>query len=535
MKLSCIILIIIALFGQIVSAQTVRWVVSPEYEVISPFSEGVAAIKKNGKWGYINEKGNVFVNPEYENASDFSNGVGVVTASDKTVVAIIDLNGTIVKPNGNFKVDNRFARFSDGLLLVTNGSKWGYMNLSGNLSIECKYLSAQPFSENRAAVLFDEYWYYISADGSTAIPPNPKRESYWAFGFNGGKAVMLYNNGITCIDVTGKEINTTLPKVTPPVDAASYKLNTLPCKEGELLFDFKSRLYGFVDKKGKKTELFSLPEMKQSGIHPEGNFVLEGETVPYTDSRIEWQSKSLATLRVSQGKYGIVALGEKTAVEANLLSDTIWSVFGNPAEVKLMIKNNSELNAGQLKLKLDGSETVIDNLPMNEQKEVMTLLPKQKDLLVENRAFELLLTQYGLLLDKREQKIVIKDSFPLKVIFPDKVMEIKPDETNYLSFNLLNEASVEAKDVTVQIKSDTETYFTETITIQAKGNYGCKFPVAIRNTIVKPIEVTLKLRNIQSQSITGTIQFIVKEITESTPVTPPGTKIIDTGKKIVTE
>lgn len=532
MRLSYIIPLIVALFGQIVSAQTVRWVVGPEYEAISPFFEGVAAVKKNGKWGYINEKGSLFVNPEYENVSNFNNGVAVATAADKTVMAIIDLNGKVVKPKGSFKVDNRFACFSDGLLLVTNGSKWGYMNLSGNLSIECKYLSAQPFSENFAAVLFDEYWYYISADGSIAIPPNSKRESYWAFGFNEGKAVILYNNGMTCIDAAGKEINMILPKVTPPADAASYKLNTLSCKEGELLFDFKSRLYGFVDKKGKQIELFNLSDTKQNKTFTEGSFVLDGKTILYADSRILWHAPSLATLQVSSGKYGIVALGEKTVVEANLLSDTIWSVFGNPAEVKLILKNNSEINLEQLNVTLDGSETIIDNLQVNDQKEVMSLLPKQKELLVEDKELTLSLTQYGLLLNKQEKQIVIKDSFPLKVVFTDKVVELKPDEKNYLSFNLLNEASVDAKDLVVLIKLNTETCFTETITIPAKSNYICKFSVDIHQTISKSAEVTLKFQNIQSQSFAETIQFIEKEVKEAAP---EGGRIIETSKKILTE
>lgn len=245
-----------------------------------------------------------------------------------------------------------------------------------------------------------------------------------------------------------------------------------------------------------------------------------------------WHAPSLATLQVSSGKYGIVALGEKTVVEANLLSDTIWSVFGNPAEVKLILKNNSEINLEQLNVTLDGSETIIDNLQVNDQKEVMSLLPKQKELLVEDKELTLSLTQYGLLLNKQEKQIVIKDSFPLKVVFTDKVVELKPDEKNYLSFNLLNEASVDAKDLVVLIKLNTETCFTETITIPAKSNYICKFSVDIHQTISKSAEVTLKFQNIQSQSFAETIQFIEKEVKEAAP---EGGRIIETSKKILTE
>ena len=42
-----------------------------EVEAISDFSEELAKIKKNGKWGYIDKKGNIVIDCIYDDAKDF--------------------------------------------------------------------------------------------------------------------------------------------------------------------------------------------------------------------------------------------------------------------------------------------------------------------------------------------------------------------------------------------------------------------------------------------------------------------------------
>ena len=34
-----------------------QWVIEPKYEQAEPFSQGMAAVKENGKWGYIFRQG----------------------------------------------------------------------------------------------------------------------------------------------------------------------------------------------------------------------------------------------------------------------------------------------------------------------------------------------------------------------------------------------------------------------------------------------------------------------------------------------
>ncbi len=52
--------------------------IAPQYEDAQEFSEGLAAVKKDGKWGYINEQGKVVVPFQYDVAYIFNEGYAVV-------------------------------------------------------------------------------------------------------------------------------------------------------------------------------------------------------------------------------------------------------------------------------------------------------------------------------------------------------------------------------------------------------------------------------------------------------------------------
>lgn len=55
-----------------------RVVIPGPFELTKPFSEGKAAVKLNGKWGYINRDGEIVIEPQYDSAGRFHNGHAVV-------------------------------------------------------------------------------------------------------------------------------------------------------------------------------------------------------------------------------------------------------------------------------------------------------------------------------------------------------------------------------------------------------------------------------------------------------------------------
>jgi len=72
--------------------------VAPQYDQVRPFGDGVAVVLLNGKWGIINKYESWVAQPYYEYISDFKNGVAVV--KEKGIYYLIHTSGKILTPEG---------------------------------------------------------------------------------------------------------------------------------------------------------------------------------------------------------------------------------------------------------------------------------------------------------------------------------------------------------------------------------------------------------------------------------------------------
>lgn len=63
---------------------TYQEIIRPQYEAAQPFSEGLAAVRRNGKWGYIDDKNKTVIPFHYDLAYEFSEGLAVVGRLVKT-------------------------------------------------------------------------------------------------------------------------------------------------------------------------------------------------------------------------------------------------------------------------------------------------------------------------------------------------------------------------------------------------------------------------------------------------------------------
>ena len=109
-----------------------------KYEKLGPFSEGLAAVMRDGKWGYINTKGEEVIPCQFPNPDDYY----------------------IASP------------FSEGLALVQKEGKWGFVNTEGveaiPISIEAEAVGR--FSEGLAFVYKDnENFFVIDKEGKTVF------------------------------------------------------------------------------------------------------------------------------------------------------------------------------------------------------------------------------------------------------------------------------------------------------------------------------------------------------------------------------
>src|SRR6266403_418877 len=151
-------------------------VIAPRFEAALPYSEGLAAVKREGRWGYIDRNGLEVIPIRYRTVQSFRNGVAIVdTGLPNQPVGLIDTAGSWVTPPLFRSLSA--ADGPDGLLLgqkePAEGS--GFYDRSGKLVLG-PYFLAFPFVQGRARVktgvrASSDDW-LIDASG-TPLPKKP--------------------------------------------------------------------------------------------------------------------------------------------------------------------------------------------------------------------------------------------------------------------------------------------------------------------------------------------------------------------------
>jgi len=95
-------------------------VVGERYEAVRPFSDGLAWVKVDGKWGAIDRHNAMVIEPRFVWTEGFSDGLAPVRESKRGRVGYIDKNGEwVIQP----QFDHAFA-FVDGYGVVSNGGEF---------------------------------------------------------------------------------------------------------------------------------------------------------------------------------------------------------------------------------------------------------------------------------------------------------------------------------------------------------------------------------------------------------------------------
>ena len=105
--------------------------------------DGMLAARENGKWGFINDKGDMRVNAKYDSTDSFKNGYGRIKMGLKW--GIVDKSGTeIFEP----KYDNILP--GENGLFIFYDKQWGVMDKSGKILIPPNYSTITPFQKEKA-------------------------------------------------------------------------------------------------------------------------------------------------------------------------------------------------------------------------------------------------------------------------------------------------------------------------------------------------------------------------------------------------
>ncbi|MBF25691.1 MAG: hypothetical protein CMP49_04150 [Flavobacteriales bacterium] len=168
------------------------------------FNEGLAKFKNtsNGKWGFINNKGDVIIERIYDEATWFYNGHSIVEIDGKKG-AINDKGDFIIKEKERYTelllpTENLFAyitkqecgylntennkviknrkwtnitHFKNGLASYEKDNRWGLLNKEGEVLIRNKYKSPLFFYNELCIIEEDRKFGFINTDNNKIIEP----------------------------------------------------------------------------------------------------------------------------------------------------------------------------------------------------------------------------------------------------------------------------------------------------------------------------------------------------------------------------
>ncbi len=184
-------------------------IIQPTFDDAACFAEGLASVsvggtpaKRNirgtlfkydatigGKWGVIDQEGQIVVPLHFEWVSMFHDGYASVNAGAKGMSkngfplggkwGAIDRDGNmIIKPQFNLQL-----YFNDGLSAVNIGGRqdetgriidglWGYVDTHGKMAIEPRFTHVYPFKEGFAAVAVGGTWVGVHDDADEQNEPS---------------------------------------------------------------------------------------------------------------------------------------------------------------------------------------------------------------------------------------------------------------------------------------------------------------------------------------------------------------------------
>lgn len=237
------------------------------FERARSFSSGLAAVRIDGKWGYVNKKGDLSIPPQYEFARNFSQGRGFVQSGDRW--GYINTAGETIVPY-IYEDSGEFGQFSSGLAAVRRENKWGYIDRHGNLVIPMMYEEAYPFSEGFGLVRSDTQYGFIGKDNSNRLPfiytdassfsnklAAVKRNGYWGYVNVNGKYSIppLYNwaspfvKGLAWVQRSNLKIGIIDSKSRK---RASFRYDFVQLSRSKLTLVKENGLYGYIDRSGKQ-------------------------------------------------------------------------------------------------------------------------------------------------------------------------------------------------------------------------------------------------------------------------------------------
>lgn len=138
--------------------------IANRYEDIKPFSEGLAAFKIRNKWGFINRDEKIIIQPTFDDAAPFANEHSII--KQKGFYGYMDQDGKVVLPA---RYDAVEVLRTKRLLLTLNGLK-GLASENGTVLLHPKYESIHDIGNGYIVVKQDGKYGLATLKGLNTVP-----------------------------------------------------------------------------------------------------------------------------------------------------------------------------------------------------------------------------------------------------------------------------------------------------------------------------------------------------------------------------
>lgn len=197
-----------------------------DYDFVENFSESIALVGKGDRVAYVDKSGRLITGFEYESGFSFKNGFAVV--EKQGLYGVINRRGTeILSP----KYED-VGEFSEGLIYADKGDGYGYFNTEGAQVIDYLFDNATDFHKGLAITELGGHYGLIN------------REAEAVADFKYDWIEPLKDNGIPSRTKIGDRFGLMKPSGAAICDSVYYRIGSF--SEGFALA-YNDRNYGFVD------------------------------------------------------------------------------------------------------------------------------------------------------------------------------------------------------------------------------------------------------------------------------------------------
>lgn len=156
-------------------------IISPIYDEINEISDNFYTVKLNGKYGALNNFGQVIIEPKFEELGDFKNGFAYYRSENKS--GFVSKDGYVHKAEFDWLSD--FG--ADKIAIVKIGNSYGLVNANGKIILETKYDQVLKANNGLFIVVLNNLYGFYNSAGCFL--------STIAYDFSKEKPVDFYTNG----------------------------------------------------------------------------------------------------------------------------------------------------------------------------------------------------------------------------------------------------------------------------------------------------------------------------------------------------